>query len=88
MQSDIEIAQAATLRRIVDLAGERAGIPEGALEPYGRYKAKLSLDYIASLGVNGEKHGATAEQRTASRLFALRFAGYAASVTPLPNPRC
>jgi formate--tetrahydrofolate ligase len=49
MQSDIEIAQAATLRRIVDLAGERAGIPEGALEPYGRYKAKLSLDYIASL---------------------------------------
>ena len=49
MRSDIEIAQAATLRRIVDLAGERAGIPEAALDPYGRYKAKLSLDYIASL---------------------------------------
>ncbi len=49
MRSDIEIAQAAALRRIVELAGERAGIPEDELEPYGRYKAKLSLDYIASL---------------------------------------
>ncbi len=49
MLSDIEIAQRATLRPIVDLARERLQIPEGALEPYGRYKAKLSLAHIASL---------------------------------------
>jgi formate--tetrahydrofolate ligase len=47
--SDIEIAQKAKLRRISELAEERLGIPEEHLEPYGRYKAKLSLDYIDSL---------------------------------------
>jgi formate--tetrahydrofolate ligase len=47
--SDIEIAQQATLKRIVPLAQERLGIPEAHLEPYGHYKAKLSLDYIDSL---------------------------------------
>jgi formate--tetrahydrofolate ligase len=46
--SDIEIAQSATLRRIVDVAAE-LGIPADALEPYGHYKAKLSLDFIDSL---------------------------------------
>ena len=49
MQSDIEIAQAACLQPIVRLAGTRLGIPEEALEPYGRYKAKLSLAHIAGL---------------------------------------
>ena len=49
MLTDIEIAQAAKLRRISDLAGDRLGIPEAALEPYGHYKAKLSLDYVDSL---------------------------------------
>jgi formate--tetrahydrofolate ligase len=48
-KSDIEIAQAATLRPIVDVARERLGIPSESLEPYGRYKAKLSLDYIKSV---------------------------------------
>jgi formate--tetrahydrofolate ligase len=48
--SNIEIAQRAQLLPIVPLAHERLGIPEDSLEPYGRYKAKLSLDYIASLG--------------------------------------
>jgi len=47
--SDIEIAQKAKLRRISELAEERLGIPEEHLEFYGRYKAKLSLDYIDSL---------------------------------------
>jgi formate--tetrahydrofolate ligase len=47
--SDIEIAQQATLKRIVPLAQERLGIPEAHLEPYGHYKAKLSLEYIDSL---------------------------------------
>ena len=49
MPRDIEIAQHAKLQRIVDLAHKRLGIPEDELEPYGRYKAKLSLDYIAGL---------------------------------------
>ncbi len=49
MLSDIEIAQHATLRPIVELARDRLQIPEDQLEPYGRYKAKLSLAHIASL---------------------------------------
>ena len=49
MKSDIEIAQAATLRRITPLAHERYGIADEHLSPYGHYKAKLSLDYANSL---------------------------------------
>ncbi len=49
MLSNIEIAQAAIKQPIIPLALERAQIPEDCLEPYGRYKAKLSLDYVASL---------------------------------------
>jgi formate--tetrahydrofolate ligase len=53
--TDIEIAQRAQLKRIAALAQERLGIPEDALEPYGHYKAKVSLDYLASLA--GGKDG-------------------------------
>jgi formate--tetrahydrofolate ligase len=49
MPTDIEIAQQATLRRIAELARERLAIPEEALEPYGHYKAKISLDYLDTL---------------------------------------
>lgn len=49
MKNNIEIAQAAKLRPIAALAQDRLGIPEEALEPFGRYKAKLSLGYIDSL---------------------------------------
>ena len=49
MKSNIDIAQAAQKRPILALAQARAQIPEEALEPYGRFKAKLSLDYVASL---------------------------------------
>ncbi|MGE5116419.1 MAG: formate--tetrahydrofolate ligase [Betaproteobacteria bacterium] len=49
MPSDIDIAQAATLRRITDVAHDRLGIAEEHLEPYGRYKAKISLDYLDSI---------------------------------------
>jgi len=48
-QSDIEIAQAATLRPIVELAEDRLGLPEEALLSYGKNKAKISLDHLASL---------------------------------------
>ena len=49
MLSDIEIAQQAKLRRVIELAKDRLGIPEDALEPYGHFKAKVSLDYLDSL---------------------------------------
>jgi formate--tetrahydrofolate ligase len=49
MRSDIEIAQAATKQLIVPLAAKAANVPEDALEPYGRYKAKISLEFAASL---------------------------------------
>jgi formate--tetrahydrofolate ligase len=47
--SNIEIAQRAQMKPIVALANERLGIPADSLEPYGRYKAKISLDYVAQL---------------------------------------
>jgi len=46
--SDIEIAQRATLKRAVDVAAG-LGIPEDQLEPYGHYKAKISLGYLETL---------------------------------------
>ena len=47
--SDIDIAQRATLRRIADLALDRLGIADEQLVPYGHYKAKINLAYLASL---------------------------------------
>jgi len=46
--SDIEIAQAAKMQRINQVAA-KLGIPDDQLEPYGHYKAKVSLDYVDSL---------------------------------------
>ncbi len=48
MKSDIEIAQATTPRPIGEIAA-RLGIPDSALEPYGRTKAKVSLSFVESL---------------------------------------
>jgi formate--tetrahydrofolate ligase len=48
-KSNIEIAQEADMRPIADVAAEKLGIPGEAILPYGRYKAKISLDYIGSL---------------------------------------
>ncbi len=49
MPSDIEIAQAAKLKRISKVALERLGIAEEHLEPYGHYKAKIALKYLDTL---------------------------------------
>ena len=46
--SDIEIAQAAALRPILDVAAD-VGLAEDDLEPYGWYKAKVHLDVIERL---------------------------------------
>ncbi len=48
VKSDIEIARAATMKPIAEVAA-KVGIPAGALVPYGTTKAKLSFDYIDSL---------------------------------------
>jgi len=48
-KSDIEIAQAATMQRIAQVAREKLGISDEHLVPYGHHKAKLSLEYIETL---------------------------------------
>ena len=48
-KSDIEISQAAKKRLILDVAKEKLGIGPENLEPYGHYKAKVSMDYVKSL---------------------------------------
>ena len=55
MATDIEIARAATLQPIAKIAAS-AGIPESALIPYGRYKAKIDFDFLRSL--NAKPNGA------------------------------
>jgi formate--tetrahydrofolate ligase len=48
MNPDLEIARAARLRPIQQVA-DRLAIPADAIEPYGRHKAKVALDYIGGL---------------------------------------
>ncbi|MDT8267770.1 formate--tetrahydrofolate ligase, partial [Roseomonas sp. DSM 102946] len=52
MTTDLAIARAATLRPIAEIAA-RAGIPEEALEPHGRFKAKLDPARIPDSGRTG-----------------------------------
>ena len=46
MTTDLDIARTVDLRPIAEVA-ERAGIPADAVEPYGRFKAKIDLDWLA-----------------------------------------
>ena len=55
MNPDLEIARAATLKPIADIAA-RLNIPAEALEPYGRHKAKIGFEFINS--VRDRKDGA------------------------------
>jgi formate--tetrahydrofolate ligase len=48
MKSDIEIARAASMTPIMDVAG-KLGVPADAVLQYGPWKAKVSLDYISGL---------------------------------------
>ncbi len=48
-KSDIEISQAAKMTPIMEIAKKRLGIDAVNLDPYGHYKAKVSMDYIKSL---------------------------------------
>jgi formate--tetrahydrofolate ligase len=47
--SDLDIARQARLTRIANLLTEKLGVDPESIEPYGHYKAKLSLDFIESL---------------------------------------
>jgi formate--tetrahydrofolate ligase len=49
MPTDIEIAQKAKMQRITQVAKEKLGIDDRYLEPYGHYKAKVSLEFVNSL---------------------------------------
>ena len=46
---DLDIARAARLQRITDLARERLDVDADALVPYGHHKAKLALPFVESL---------------------------------------
>ncbi|MGQ9620241.1 MAG: formate--tetrahydrofolate ligase [Bacteroidales bacterium] len=54
MKSDIEIAQEAVIRPIVEIA-EQFGISPADLELYGKYKAKIPLNYINEEKVSNAK---------------------------------
>jgi formate--tetrahydrofolate ligase len=45
MPTDLEIARAATMRPIVDVAADLS-LTEDDIELYGRYKAKVKLDVL------------------------------------------
>ena len=51
--TDLEIARAARLRPIAEIA-ETAGLPADALEPYGRYKAKVALEAVIGRPATGK----------------------------------
>ena len=53
MSTDIEIAQKATIEKATQIA-KKLGINDDHLEPYGHYKAKISLDYLDSLKSNAD----------------------------------
>jgi formate--tetrahydrofolate ligase len=48
-KSDIEISQTAKKRPIMEIAKEKLGIAAENLDPYGHYKAKVSMEYINTL---------------------------------------
>jgi formate--tetrahydrofolate ligase len=48
-KADIEIAEASSMRPILQIGRDQLGIEPDHLEPYGHYKAKVALDSIATL---------------------------------------
>jgi formate--tetrahydrofolate ligase len=54
-KSDIEISQAAKKRPIIEIARDKLGIGPENLEPFGHYKAKVSMDFIKS--IQGRSNG-------------------------------
>ena len=65
MQSDIEISRSATLHPIADIAA-RLSLPEAAVEPYGRHKAKIDVGAVPPGAVPGRLVLVTAINPTAA----------------------
>ena len=65
MLTDIEIAQSVEMRPITEIA-QTAGIPDDALEQYGRYKAKIDLAKLPAESKNGKLILVTAINPTAA----------------------
>jgi formate--tetrahydrofolate ligase len=55
VRTDIEIAQDATIEPIAHIA-DKLGIPKEAVDPYGRFKAKVALDYLEQLPARASSH--------------------------------
>ena len=53
MKTDIEIAQAAKLKPILEIA-KKAGLSEDEIEYYGKYKAKIDLSVMKRKGTEGK----------------------------------
>ena len=51
--TDLEIASRAEIKPIGEIA-EKAGIPEEALEPYGRFKGKIDVDKLPASDADGK----------------------------------
>ena len=54
-KSDIEIAREANMLPVIDIAKDRFGIDAEHLDPYGHFKAKISIDHVTSLPDRHEK---------------------------------
>ena len=65
MLTDIEIAQSVQMQPITQIA-QTAGIPEEAIEQYGRYKAKIDLAKLPQTGKQGRLVLVTAINPTAA----------------------
>ncbi len=51
--TDLQIASQSTMQPIAKIA-EKAGIPENAVEPYGRYKAKIDVSKLPATSKDGK----------------------------------
>ena len=67
MKTDIEIAQEAVMEPIKNVAA-RCGISEDDLELYGKYKAKISDEYINSVKGNEDGKLILVTDRKSTRL--------------------
>ena len=70
MLSDIEIAQQCKMLPIAQIA-EKAHVPEEALEPYGRYKAKIDPALVGNTGRKAKLVLVTAMTNEAGTPFPL-----------------
>ena len=67
MLTDVEIAQSAKMKPIVEVA-QKVGLDEDDLELYGKYKAKISLEAIKKLDQNEDGKLILVTEKDAARL--------------------